>query len=269
MPRGIIFSAVLVALACLSLSEPAIAESSWDDIRPDVFGERPINPAGSFVRLEAPVRPEDQSAVPVSMEANFSDGRTIRSVTFIVDENPSPVAAVFNMGQSRSHLKLGTLFRLNTATPVRVVVEASDGKLYMADRYVKFAGGQAACAAPPNGNPEEIAANMGNMTFAPEHHAVAQTEIRPKAMLKVSHPNHTGMVLDQMSLLYIPLRIVSDIEVREGDDTVFTMTGSITLSQDPQVTFDYLSNGAHEMVVKVTDTDGASWAKTFPIGPGS
>jgi sulfur-oxidizing protein SoxY len=97
----------------------------------------------------------------------------------------------------------------------------------------------------------------------------ALTEIAPHARLSVSHPNHTGMVLDQLTLLYVPLRIITDLEVRQGDERVFAMKGSITLSQNPVIDFDYRVNGAETMQVLVTDSDGASWQKSFPIGQGS
>ncbi len=77
----------------------------------------------------------------------------------------------------------------------------------MAERFVKFAGGQAACSAPPSGSPEQIAATMGNMSLEPLGKQAAATQIEPRARLKVMHPNHTGMVLDQLTLLYVPLRI--------------------------------------------------------------
>ena len=176
---------------------------------------------------------------------------------------------MFDIGGKRDRLKLATLMRLNAATDVRVIVEASDGALYMAERFVKFAGGQAACSAPPSGTPELIAANMGKMTFEQARKAGAVTEITPQAKLKVSHPNHTGMVLDQLTLLYVPLRIVTDVEVVQGDERVFAMKGSITLSQDPVVDFDYRVNGAETMHVRVRDSDGASWEQSFPIGQGS
>jgi sulfur-oxidizing protein SoxY len=50
---------------------------------------------------------------------------------------------------------------------------------------------------------------------------------------------------------------------------VFAMKGSITLSQNPTVDFDYRVNGAQTMRVLVKDSDGASWQKSFPIGQGS
>src|SRR5690606_3181614 len=101
----------------------------------------------------APVRPLDQRAVPIRVETHFADGRTVRAVTIIIDENPTPVAARFDIGGAREHVKLATTMRLNAATDVRAIVEASDGQLYMAERFVKFAGGQAACSAPPSGSP--------------------------------------------------------------------------------------------------------------------
>jgi sulfur-oxidizing protein SoxY len=148
-------------------------------------------------------------------------------------------------------------------------LETSDGALYMAERFVKFAGGQAACSAPPSGSPEMIAANMGKMTFEQARKPGAVTEITPQARLRVSHPNHTGMVLDQLTLLYVPLHIVTGMEVLQGTERVFALKGSITLSQDPVVDFDYRVNGAGTMHVLVRDSEGASWERSFPIGEGS
>jgi sulfur-oxidizing protein SoxY len=248
---------------------PGLAGQAWDEVRANVFAGRAIEPAGAVIDLSAPMRPKDQSHVPIAVDIGFADGRTIRSLTLIVDENPTPVAAVFEFGQERDRARIATELRLNAATQVRAIVEASDGRLYMADRFVKFAGGQASCSAPPQGDPVEIAGNMGKMTFEPLRKTAAATELTPSARVKVSHPNHTGMVLDQLTLLYIPLRIVTDMEVRQGEERVFVMKGSMTLSQDPVIEFDYKANGAEEMHILVSDSDGASWARRFPIGHGS
>jgi sulfur-oxidizing protein SoxY len=76
-------------------------------------------------------------------------------------------------------------------------------------------------------------------------------------------------VLDQITLLYVPLHIITDVEVRQGESLVFAMTGSITLAQNPVVDFDYRLNGAETMQVLVRDSNGGAWAKSFPIGQGS
>lgn len=249
----------------------ASAGDTWDGLRAEVYGDRPILDGSGIVEFSAPGRPDDQSNVPVSARTKLTDGRTIKAMTFIVDENPSPVAAAFRFGEGRSEVSLGTRFRFNAATDVRVVVEASDGALYMVERHTKFAGGQAACAAPPAGDPAEIAATTGRMELAHTNAEAARrmTQLRPKARLELSHPNHTGMVLDQITLLYTPLNMVSGIEARQGDELVFSMTGSITLSQNPTIDFDYRVNGATQLTVTARDTDGGEWTKSFPIGQGS
>lgn len=247
----------------------AQAEAAWQWLKPEVFGERPILDGSGIIEFSAPDRPLDQSHVPVSVKATLADGRTIKTIYFIVDENPSPVAATFELGEGRSEVSLSGLFRFNSATDTRTVVEASDGALYMVEHHTKFAGGQASCSAPPQGDPEEIAANMGKMKLDHTGAKKAMTELRPKMRLTLSHPNHTGMVLDQITLLYVPLKMVNEIEVRQGDDRVFKMTGSITLSQDPTIDFDYRVNGATNMTVTARDSDGQTWTETFPIGQGS
>jgi sulfur-oxidizing protein SoxY len=259
----------LAALASLALPAATQAGPAWDEIHAKVFAGRTIHDAGDTVQLTAPTRPKDQSVVPIAVGAAFQDGRTVKSLTLIVDENPTPVAAVFDVGPKRDAFRVATNLRLNAATEVRAIVEASDGQLYMASRFVKFAGGQGACAAPAMGSPEMIAATMGIMTLAHVKQAAAASPITPRARLTVSHPNHTGMVLDQITLLYVPLHIITDMEVRQGESLVFAMTGSITLAQNPVVDFDYRLNGAETMQVLVRDSNGGAWAKSFPIGQGS
>ncbi|CFX16509.1 Sulfur oxidation protein SoxZ [Candidatus Filomicrobium marinum] len=267
--RSVWTSAWGLTVACLLMPAAALAGPTWDGLKPDVFGDRAILDGREVVELSAPTRPDDQSAVPVAVNARFQDGRTIKSVSIIVDENPSPVAAVFTIGGQRPHVRLAANFRFNAETDVRAVIEASDGQLYMVERHVKFAGGQASCSAPPQGDPEEIRATMGQMKLANASAPAAMSQIEAKARLDISHPNHTGMVLDQISLLYIPLRIVSQVDVRQGDELVFSMAGSMTLSQNPSIDFDYRVNGAHALDVTISDSDGVSWQQSFPVGHAS
>ena len=273
MTRPVTGTALALALALVlpALADRAAAGTTWDGLKGDVFGATPILDGTGIVTLKAPRRPEDQRKVPIAVEAALTDGRTIRSLTVIVDENPSPVAARFRIGGERRQVSIAAKFRLNSETDVRAVVEANDGALYMVEQHVRFAGGQASCSAPPQGDPREIAETMGQMTLThPEQQTkAAASQIRPRARLDVRHPNHTGMVLDQLTLLYIPLKIVERIEVRQGEDTVLDMEGSMTVSQDPSIDFDYEVNGAEEMKVRLQDSDGGVWQSTFPLGNGS
>ncbi len=256
------------AALCL-LASSASAGQAWDDIRPAIFGTQPVLDGKGIVTIKAPYRPDDMRAVPFSVDATLPLGEEIRSVTLVVDNNPSPVAAAFKIGPGRNHVALGIKFRLNQQSDVRAIVESSAGKLYMTSQLVKFAGGQAACSAPPATPEAESLANMGKMKLASVDKLQAATPIHPRVRLDVSHPNHTGMVLDQMTLLYRPLQMLNAVKVTHGDDTVFEMTGSIAINENPTIEFNYRNNGADQFNVVATDTDGLRFENTLVIAPNS
>jgi sulfur-oxidizing protein SoxY len=269
MRTRLILSAFMAGYAVLFAPVAALAGSTFDDLRPAIVGDRVIKDGRGIVSVKAPYRPEDIRAVPLDVDATLTDGRTVRAVTLVVDNNPSPIAASFKFGPGRTHVGLGIKFRLNQQSDVRAIVEASDGTLYMTTQLVKFPGGQAACSAPPQTPPEETAANLGKMTLADVSSGIAASSINQRVRLALSHPNHTGMVLDQITLLYTPLKMVREVTIRQGDEPVFTMEGSIALNENPVIEFDYRRNGASNIAVTATDTDGASFQRSFPIGPNS
>ena len=243
------------------------AGSAWDEIRAGVFAGRTINPAGEAVVLTAPFRPLDQRAVPIEVEASFADGRTVRAVTIIVDQNPTPVAARFDIGGKREHLKL-----VDPAAPQRrhrrarhrrgVRRPALHGRPF---RQVRRRSGRLLGAAV--GQPGGDRRQHGQDEPRAARKRAAATQIEPRARLKIMHPNHTGMVLDQLTLLYVPLRIVTDLEVRQGDERVFAMQGSIAMAQNPVVEFDYRTNGAETLHVEARDTRRRLGPR-FPRRPG-
>jgi sulfur-oxidizing protein SoxY len=257
------------ALLAVAFAGPVSAGSTWDGLKGDVIGTRTAKDATGIIALKAPYRPENNMSVPLTADVKLPVGETIKSVSFVVDKNPSPVAAKFDMAVARSSASLTTNIRLNEQSDVHIVVENSKGEVYVAEQLVKFAGGQASCSAPPSGDPAEIRANMGKMNFALTGPKATGSNQVQRAKIDFNHPNHTGMVLDQITLLYVQLLMVDKIEVRQGDELVYTMTGSITLAQNPTVEFDFVTNGATELNVEATDTSGAKWTHKFPLGPAS
>lgn len=264
-------SVIIAGLAVMLAPVSASAQSAWDNIRPEVFGQRVIHDGAGVMTLKAPFRPEDQRAVPIGVDATFADGRSVKAITIIIDENPSPVATVLRPGPGRAHVGVNMNFRFNRKTNVRAVVEASDGELYMAQAYVRYAGGQSACSAPPNGNAEEIAANMGKMKLAELTDAAStnSTQIHRRARLEVKHPNFTGLQMDQVTLLYWPVHIIEKLEVRQGNDVVMQMENGISVSEDPVIDFNFDLNGAGSLKVVAVDTKKAVYEQTFPVGPGT
>jgi sulfur-oxidizing protein SoxY len=259
-----------VVAACLVAGQ-ARAGSAWDDIRPQAFGHRVIVDGHGLLTFKAPYRAMDQRTVPISVAAAFRDGRTVKSVTFIVDENPMPVAATFRFADRRHQVAVGVNVRLDHESPIRAIVEASDGTLYMSARFVK-ASGLGVCAAPPAGDQLVAARTMGEMHLTDltgSDRAAGATHFRHRAALDIKHPQNTGLQMNQVTMLYIPLRYVSAIEVREGDAKLFDVKGSMTLSENPHIEFDYWPNGAGPLKIKVTDTSKTVWTREFPVRSGS
>ena len=251
-----------------------MVSDTWADLKEEVYGERAIEKAAAgIVTLDVPYRAGDDRRVPISATAQFDDGRTVKSLTLIIDENPMPVSADFAVTAPMGKFGASVAMRLNGPSWVRAVVEASDGRLYMSESFVKTSG-QGACAAPPITGVEEALASLGQMDLKGPRgsgsamdrlKAVGQGVSPDKATLEILHPQHSGMQMDQITLLHIPARYVETVEAWGDDEKLFTMTGSISLSEDPSIAFD-LPDAASGLRVRITDTDESIFEKRFPLG---
>ena len=262
----------VLSLAGVLLSiGPALAGSAWDDIRPPAFGTRTIEDGAAFIAFQAPYRAEDQRTVPISAEAAFKDGRKIKSVTFIVDENPMPVAAAFRFADQRDRAALSIDIRLDHRL-AGACRGRSRQRRALHDRNFVKASGAGVCAAPPAGDPVLAAATMGQMQLTdltgPDA-AAGATRFHRSAQLDIRHPQLTGMQMNQITMLYTPMRFVDSVEVRQGDEMIFTLEGSMTLSENPRIAFDYKVNGASVIAVRTKDTNDTVWTKEFSVGSSS
>ena len=250
-------------MAAGSVGPSAGMESNtWVELRGDIFGDREIEAAEGIVTLDVPYRAADDRRVPMSASASFDDGRTVTSLSLIIDENPVPVSAEFAMETPVQAFDTTVAMRLNGPSRVRAVVEASDGRLYMSEAFVKTSG-LGACAAPPITGVEEALASLGEMDL--KGTGALDRLKGNRATLDILHPQHSGMQMDQISLLYIPARYIETVEAWDDDGKLFTMTGSISLSEDPSIAFD-LPEGSDGVRVRITDTDEAVFEKRFALG---
>ena len=56
---------------------------------------------------------------------------------------------------------------------------------------------------------------------------------------------------------------------RRGDETILLIEGAISLSEDPNIQFHYLSDGTDELSVRVGDTDDNTFTKSWKIERGA
>ena len=259
--------AVTLASSALAASAPspeevaAAADQVWPDLKGDLFGDATLKDGAGIIGLDAPNRATDPALVPI--ELTLDPKADIRKVTLVIDNNPSPVAATFEIAGGSGLTQLSTRVRVNAYTDIHAVAEAADGSLYVSKKFVKAAGG---CAAPAGKDPEQAAKEMGQMKLRQFAATADSAAGENEAQLMIRHPNNSGLQKDQVTLLYIPAHFISDLEVDHAGTRLFTMTGGISISEDPSFRFTYGGDPAQPFHAKATDTEGNVFEKTFAAG---
>ena len=246
---------LLIVLAGLFALDAVAAEARadmWPMLRTSLFKERPIvdDATGEVVSLRAPARAQDAAVVPVSISTRVEQtaGRYVSKVYLLIDQNPSPVAAIFEFTPDSGRADIETRVRVEDYTWMRAVAEMSDGALYMSARYVKAAGG---CSAPYGTAPDFDA-------FQPRMKLKVDASVVPGqpnlAQLMIQHPNSSGMAKDQMTQLYIPAYYVRRIEVTYGGHPILQAQVDFSISENPNFRFYFVPREAGELKAVVVDT---------------
>ncbi|MDW4498628.1 quinoprotein dehydrogenase-associated SoxYZ-like carrier [Sulfitobacter sp. D35] len=257
------------ALAIALVALPADArEPAWPELREMLYDDQFLTDAGALITIHAPYRSTEDARTQIGANVAAPEGRLLDSVTVILDENPMPVSAVFTFAQPLPRFFFDLTMRVNGPTPLHVVARTTEGQLFVAESFVKTSG-QGACAAPPGTDPELALATLGDMAIAiSEIEEVAR--LLPTAPgraqstayshdrrmdLDISHPSHSGMQMDQISLLFIPSRYVETVEVDLDGAGYVDVTGSISLSENPRLSLS-VPGYTQSVDITMTDTDG-------------
>ncbi|WP_439527062.1 quinoprotein dehydrogenase-associated SoxYZ-like carrier [Roseovarius mucosus] len=256
-----------LALAAAMLSGPALAQSAWPDIQSALYGDAPLVVQSAHITLDAPYRATDDARTVLGGHIVAPPGQKITTVTLVIDENPAPVAAEFHLAAPQAEFAFSLTTRLNGQTPLHLVALTDAGERHMAEAFLKTSG-QGACAAPPGTDPVAALANLGEMelAFLPDLTAPSKSVNTRLAALSgkvhaldvdISHPSHSGLAMDQISLLFTPLRVVDELEINLDNAPYLTMTGSISLSENPRLRVS-IPTGTTTANVTLRDTDGTT-----------
>src|SRR5262245_49763782 len=260
---------LIAALAGILLATPVRAEEAydpWPGLVQDIFANRAMNDGSDVIGIEMPYRAEDAAIVPVTLRSKLSpgDARRIRAITLVIDRNPAPMAAKFELGPDANVTEISTRVRVNNYTDVHAVAELSDGQLYVSKTYVKASGG---CSAPAVKNADEAKARLGQMRYRQFARSGAANDTR-EAQIMIGHPNNSGLQMDQLTQLYIPAFFINELRLWQDDSVVLTMEGGISLSEDPNIRFTYVSNGAKRFRAEAKDTEGHLFRNEWKIDSG-
>lgn len=261
--------AVLVLLAAMPAlanekAEPNPALSQyWEPIKQLIFGDRIINPdARDVIRVYLNVRADDASTVPVVVKAQMdqTEKEYIKSIYVIVERNPSPAAGVFHFTPQSGRAQVETRLRFEDYSFVRAVAEMNDGRLYMAQRWVKAAGG---CSAP---NGKKLSESLlGKMKLRFDDDAISYH--KPNLVqLMIRHPNESPLAADFVAG-QVP-QFVRSVKVTFDGKPVMDAQVDFSISDNPNFRFFFTPEEKGELKIEVEDTHDRKFSHSVNISEG-
>jgi sulfur-oxidizing protein SoxY len=270
MKTSLLFRIFFPILAGLLLAGSALAsgeeEAAWNGgLKQKLFGDRPIAEDTQIIQLTAPYRAEDPALVPIQITGQIpqTPDRYIKTVTLVIDNNPVPFSAKFDFTPDSGKADVAMRVRVNSYTHVRAVAETSDGKLHMAKAFVKASGG---CSAPIGTDLEAALARMGKMKFKLDGDKAALQQPN-QVQLLISHPNITGLQMDQLTRLIKPAHFVEEVKVSFNDRPVLTAQTDIAISADPNFRFYFVPDKAGELKAEIRDNLGNKYSASQAVIP--
>lgn len=257
----------LLALGLLFAQAATAGEDdAWNNgLKQKYFGDKTIAETTDLIELTAPYRAEDPALVPISVSAKIpqTPEKYIKTITLVIDNNPVPFAATFHFTPESGKADIATRLRFNAYTNIRAIVETNDGKLSMAKGYVKASGG---CSAPVGADLDAAMARLGKMKFKLEGDKVSLKQTNPVQLL-ISHPNLSGMQMDQISRMIKPAHFVNQVKVSFNGKPVMSAETDIAISADPNFRFAFIPDQAGELKAEIKDNTGKEFSYTQAVTP--
>ncbi len=252
-------------------------ENEWDNtLKNQYFSGKSIEESTNIIELDAPVRAEDPALVPLKINTKIkqTDSSYIKKILVLVDKNPFPFVGEFEFSPHSGKADLALRIRVNTYSYIRAIAEMNDGKLYMSKKYVKASGG---CSAPVGADLDAAMQRLGKMKFRLDDGI--KTKEPTLVQLLISHPNLSGMQMDQVSRFIKKSHFVEQMKVSFNDKPILIAKTDIAISSDPNLRFYFVPDEAGILKAEISDTScesptardvckkGSTYTETFAINP--
>lgn len=253
-----------VTIGLMFFSSQLIAQENekWDEfLYEQYFSGQTIIESDEIHQLVTPVRAENGAIVPIKIQANIPQKPSlyIKRVTLIIDENPVPWAGTFNFSPEIGQASLDLRLRLNAYSNIRAIAETNTGKLYMSKRFVKASGG---CSAPLGTDIESAMLTLGKIRMRSK---LTQDKSAQKIQLAISHPNITGLQMDQFTRNYAPAHFIKDIRVSYEGEEIFSAETDISISQNPNFKFYFIPEMKGDLIAEITDSKGFKFSQIYTV----
>ena len=235
------------------------ASSNWQFYKPLMFGNKEINNDQNIVKIFLNTKTSDATTVPLMINGliDQTPENFIKKIYVIVDNNPSPVAGVFNFSPDNGRVKIETRLRFEKFSFVRAVAEMNDGTLFQAAEWVKAEGG---CSAPSAGS-DGKSVDLGKIRVRVDE--IRNYEDPLLTEVQIKHPNESGLSIDFPSDKVA--RFIRDINVTYNDTDVFDGKVDFSLSDNPIIRFYFLPGRDGVLKINLTDTYDSVYTKTVNI----
>lgn len=253
----------LALLACPLRATAQAADAPWAALQKSYFEGKKLE-AAPFVHLTAPARAASGDQVPFAFSIDHPMTAThyIKSVTLFVDANPVPLTAVFHFNPGSGKAEISTRIRFESDSPVHVVAESNDGRLYVNEVAVKASGG---CGGTTPGDNAAVLAAAGKMKIALD--GLFKPGAINKARLLIRHPMYTGLQRDLSTNGFRPAFFIDKIDVAYNGKPVMTADTSIGISENPFIEFGFVGEQqAGALQVVIHDNQGATFRQSLDIG---
>ena len=267
LAASVALGAPRLARAQIKSGDNPEASEIWQKVRASLFEQRPIENVGDdLLLLDAPIRATDAAVVPIAMQARLPQtaANVVEKLYLVIDNNPSPIAAIFSFTPQSGRADIETRVRVDEYSFVRAIAETHDGRLLMRTRFVKASGG---CSAPPGKDTEAARASLGRIVLRVDGDVVVG---RPALVqLMISHPNDSGMAMDQLTRQYTPRRFVRTVNVAYGGAPVLSADLDFAISENPNLRFYFVPRGPGRLTAEVVDSNLAAWKASLDVTPSA
>ena len=257
---GLVTLFILLAAPALQGNEVSV----WEELlKPNHFAGVELRDGTGHVELEAPYRAEDAALTPIAVRlaAPQTAGRHVEKLWLFADGNPQPLVGVFNFALSVGAFEMATRIRIDQYTHVRAVVAFNTGEYFHVAKFVKAQGG---CSAPLGSDLKAAMQNLGRMKF--RQFPSASAAVLALSQLNISHPNVTGLQLNQKTRLIPPAHYVEKIKLSLNDRPILEADTGFSLSENPSIRFRFNSDAGDTLKAEVIDSKGLTFAREFEVG---
>ena len=255
---------VLASTILLLTSASAFAEPDpklWPVMKEAFFAKRDMQEV-DFIKIDAPRRAESGAQVPVTytLDNAAAKGVKITKLYAFVDANPIPLTATYHLTDALGDFQVATRIRFETDAFVRLVGEDANGKLYLASREIRAAGG---CGGTVEGDEAAIRASAGKIKFKVEE--PVKVGSATSTTFNIKHSMRTGLQRELVSQGFVPAFYINKAAFTYNGKPVLTIDVGVGTAEDPYFKFNFVPATAGILEVTATDNEGKAFVQQVDV----